>query len=433
MSRGLAGGDAASVPRSPDRLKTLPPVRPAVSHDHDAMLDRAEAVDRVRALRRRVLPTRATETVALADAADRTLAADVVAEADSPPRSHATMDGYAVDATADYPLVLRDREVFPEDDPGELGPGEAVRIFTGSPLPAGANAVLKQEAATVEDGRLRGSPITPGTDTYERGSNVSAGERLFAAGERLSPKDALLLGDLGHDEVTVRERFDVALLATGTELHEGRQRDLDSPMLAGLVRSWGHEPSYEGTVPDDPDRVRDRIADLADAFDVVVTTGGTSVGKKDHVVRSLADLGEVLFHRVRLRPGKPIAVADLPAHDAVAFAIPGKPVGAHAVTTLVARPFFAGDGPTPTVAATLSTDLGTGPEGFEYVVPVTLDGDEAVPLGHVDSPLPVYDETFDPSVLSSSTRATRADGFVVTETALAAGETVDVVPYPVVE
>ena len=404
-----------------------------MSHDHDTLLDRTEAVDRVLALRRRVLLTLATETVSLSDAAGRTLAADLVADEDRPPRSHATMDGYAFDATDDYPLDLREREVFPEDEPSELGPGEAVRIFTGSPLPDGANAVLKQEEATAEDGRLRGASIDPGTYVYERGSNVAAGERLFAAGERLSPKDTLLLGDLGRDEVTVRERLDVSLLATGTELHEGRQRDLDSPMLAGLVRSWGHEPSYDGTVPDDPDRVRDRIAALADANDVVVTTGGTSVGEKDHVVRALADLGDVLFHRVSVRPGKPIAVAELSDHDAVAFAIPGKPVGAHVITTLVARPFFVGPAPTPTVPATLSTDLGIGPEGFEYVVPVALDGGEAVPLGHVSSPLPVYDETFDPSVLSSSTRATRADGFVVTESALAADETVDVVPYPVVE
>lgn len=404
-----------------------------MTHDHDAMLDRAEAVDRVLALRRRVLPTLATESVPLAEAAGRTLAADLVAESDRPPRSHATMDGYAFDATDDYPFVLREREVFPEDEPGELGPGEAVRIFTGSPLPPGANAVLKQEEATVEDGRLRGTSIAPGTYTYERGSNVSAGETLFSAGERLSPKDTLLLGDLGRDEVAVTERFDAALLATGTELHEGRQRDLDSPMLAGLLRAWGHEPSYEGTVPDDPDRVRDRIAALADEFDVVVTTGGTSVGKKDHVVRALADLGDVLFHRARVRPGKPIAVATLPDHDAVAFAIPGKPVGAHAITTLVARPFFVGDVPLSTVPATFSTDLGIGPEGFEYAVPVNLVDGEARPLGHVDSPLPVYDETFDPSVLSSSTRATRADGFVVTDSGLSAGETVSVVPYPVVE
>ena len=397
------------------------------------MVCRTAAADLLLELRETALTEQPTETVALADVAGRTLAAKLVAERNQPPVSRSTMDGYAFDATDDYPLVLRDEEVFPEDEPPTLASGEAVRIFTGAPLPPEANAVLKQEQAVVEDGRLRGDPIAPGTYTYERGSNVSAGERLFEAGERLAPKDTLLLGDLGYDAVEVHERFDTALLATGTEIHEGRQRDLDSPMLASLLQSWGHEPTHEGTVPDGYRRVRDRIADLADDYDVVVTTGGTSVGDKDHVVRALEELGEVLFHRVRIRPGKPLAVARLPDHGAVAVAVPGKPVGAHAVTTLVARPFFAGETALPTVSATLTTDVGIGVSGFEYAVPVLLEGGEATPLGPAEAPLSVYDETFDPSVLSSSTRASRADGFFLTESDRTAGESVAVVPYAVVE
>jgi molybdopterin molybdotransferase len=454
---------------------------------YDVMLSRADAVGRVHTLREAVLADRGTETIPLADLAGRTLAADVVASADQPPRSHATMDGFAFDAADDYPLRLRDASVYPEDDPSALAAGEAVRIATGAPLPDGANAVLKREEATVETvtdadtgdrvQRLTGPALEPWTYVYRRGSNVAAGETLFAAGERLSPRDAILLRDLGHERVTVHERFSAALLATGTEIHEGRHADLDSPMLAALIRSWGHGATYEGSVPDDYDVVRDRVAALADDYDVVVTTGGTSVGTKDHAVRALSELGEVLFHRVRIRPGKPIAVARLPAHDAVAFAIPGKPVGAHAVASLVARPFFAGDRPIPTLDARLARSVGIGVEGFDYVVPVTLSGGrgrdgnhgtdgvdgadeadtdstggadtngtgdantdgvdtgriEAMPLGHVDSPLTVYDETFDPSVLSSSTRATRADGFVLTRTGLEAGSSVEVVPYEAVE
>ncbi len=410
------------------------------SPPYDVMLSIPEAARRVHALRQSALEARATETVPLSGIDGRTLATDVVADADQPPHSHATMDGFAFDATDDYPLRLRDVSVFPEDEPPELGEGEAVRIATGAPLPAGANAVLKREEATVTEDRegeeyLDGPTLAPWTYVYRRGSNVSAGETLFSAGERLSAKDAILLRDLGNESVEVHERFSVALLATGTEIHEGRHTDLDSPMLAALVKAWGHEATYEGSVPDDSDTVRERVRELAAEYDVVVTTGGTSVGRKDYAVRTLADLGEVLFHRVRIRPGKPIAVADLPEFEAVAFAVPGKPVGAHAVTTLVARPFFVGDTERPTVTATLTRGFDIGVEGFDYVVPVTLSADrgEALPLGHVDSPLTVYDETFDPSVLSSSTRATRADGFVVTDTGLRAGTAVDVVPYDVVE
>ncbi|MFC6718971.1 molybdopterin molybdotransferase MoeA [Natrialbaceae archaeon GCM10025810] len=386
----------------------------------------------VRELREERLKKTETERVPIDRLHGRTLAEPIDAPASIPPHSYATMDGFAFDASEEYPLRVVD-DVFPEDAPEDLESGQAVRIATGAPLPDSANAVLKREDATVEDGRLSGPDLEPGTYVYERGSNVAEGERLFEAGERLSPKDALLLGDLGIDEVAVRRPFDVATLATGTELHEGRRRDLDSPMLAGLVRSWGHDVTHEGTVPDEYDRVADEIVALAAEYGVVVTTGGTSVGKKDHVVRALQDLGEVLFHRVALRPGKPIAVARLDEHDAVVFAIPGKPVGAHAVTTLVARPFFTGDASLPTVSATLAVEVGIGAAGFTYAIPVTLDDGGAMPLGHADSPLAVYEATYDSSVLSSSTRATRADGFVLTERDVSAGETVAVVPYRVVE
>jgi molybdopterin molybdotransferase len=414
-------------------------------HSHDDLIGWEAGAERVRALRERWLPTVDTEAVALDRIAGRTLAEPIESPVDVPAQSHATMDGFAFDATDEYPLSVVDADVFPEDDPPELGAGETVRIATGAPVPPAANAVLKREEATVEEGQLTGTELEPGTYVYERGSNVAEGERLFEAGERLSPKDAILLGDLGIESVTVRARLSVGLLATGTEIHEGRHTDLDSPMLAGLVRSWGHKATYEGTVPDDYDRVESRIADLAHEHDVVVTTGGTSVGDKDYVVRALRSLGEVLFHRVRLRPGKPIAVAELPDHDAVALAIPGKPVGAHAVTTLVARPFFTGETSLPTVPARMARDVGIATPGFAYAIPVTLEDDEtdgddggtddvaAMPLGHADSALSVYEESFDPSVLSSSTRATRADGFVLTGEGVARGQSVDVVPYPVVE
>lgn len=147
------------------------------------------------------------------------------------------------------------------------------------------------------------------------------------------------------------------------------------------------------------------------------------------MIRVLEELEEVLFHRMRVRPGKPIAVACLDQYDTVAFAIPGKPVSAQTITTLVMRPFFTGaDALLPSTERAVTCNLDVAVEGFEYVVPVVVDGARAVPLGHVDSALSVYDDTFDPSVLSSSTWATRADRFFITERGVAAGETVDVVP-----
>ncbi|MEY7851041.1 molybdopterin molybdotransferase MoeA [Natrarchaeobius sp. A-rgal3] len=408
-----------------------------MDHGHEEMCWRGEATNRVLNRRSDALSSLETESVSLDDIGGRTLAEPIVAEHDVPEHDRATMDGYAFDATEDYPLRLTDEEVFPEDEPPSIEVGEAVAIATGAPLPPEANAVLKREESSIEDGLLRGEPLEPGTYTYERGSNLSAGETLFERGERLSPKDAILLGDLGRETVPVYERFSTGLLATGTEIHEGRIADLDSDMLAGLVRSWGHTATYEGSVPDDYDRVEAAIDRLAREYDVVVTTGGTSVGHKDHVIRALDSLGTVSFHRVRIRPGKPIAMATLPDRDAVAFAIPGKPIGAHTISTFVMRPFFTGETPHPTVDATMTHDVELGPDGFEYVIPVLLeesdDGYEATGLGYADSPLSVYDRQFDPSVLSSSTRASNADGVVLTESPLEKGAPVSVVPYSVLE
>lgn len=407
------------------------------------IIRRSDAVGQMLTVRRRLLSEVSTERVALGEGlGGRVLAESIEAESDVPAFDHATMDGYALNSADSYPLQIDD-SVFPEDDPPEIDPGHAVEIATGAPLPEHATAVLKREDAQVDEDQISGPSLAHGTYTYEQGSNVRKGETLFEQGERLSAKDAIFLRDLGHESVECYSTFSVGLLATGSEIHEGRIQDLDSPMLAELVRSWGHEVSYEGSVPDEKEHVRNRLGELAEKHDVVMTTGGTSVGKKDYVIRTLDELGEVAFHRVRIRPGKPIALAELP--EGVAIAVPGKPVGAHTITTLVARPFFTGETHLPTVRCELTQQVGieqpesaTSSEPFEYAVPVTLSEDEngqrtALPLGHAASPLGIYEETFDPSVLSSSTRATRADGFFFTESTVRADESVSVVPYEVVE
>lgn len=405
-----------------------------MTHDHDDMLWPDEAIERIIDLQDEVLANRATEIVPIEKIGGRTLADEVVASDAEPASDRATMDGFTFDATDEYPLTVCEEEIFPEDEPPTVEHGEAVKIATGAQLPESANTVLKREDAKVDEGMLSGPTIPIGNCVYERGSNVEAGEQLFAPGERLSPRDAILLRDSGLESVTVYERFSVGILATGSEIHEGKQRDLDSPMLAGLIEAWGHEPVYEGTAPDTYNRIESRIRELAERNDVLLTTGGTSVGHKDYVISALDELGTVLFHRVRLRPGKPITVAQLDEYNTVVFAIPGKPIGAHTVTSLVARPFFVGDtGEHPIVSATLERDVGISTDGFEYAVPVTLEDGAAMPLGHADSPLSVYEDTFDPSVLSSSTRASRADGFFLTESAIEAGEMIEVVPYAVVE
>lgn len=402
-------------------------------HESGDRLARDAATRRVLQVRAEVLAGRPSESVVLDAIGTRVIAKDLRAPVDRPARDTATMDGYAFRAGDGYPLAVADDETYPEDDSPSIDEGEAVRIATGAPLPDRADVVLRREDATVEGGQLRGPDLAPGTNVHERASTVASGETLFSAGERLSPKDAILLADLGFDAVEVHERFSAGVLATGTEIHEGHSPDRDSAMLAGLVESWGHRATLEGTVPDEYDRIVAAVRSAGTAHDVVVTTGGTSVGTKDHVARAFDDAGDVLLQGVGLRPGAHVAVARIPESDAVAVAFPGKPLAAHTAATLVARPLFTGETALPAVEATMALDLGVPDDGQEYAVPVTLSDDGATPLGHEDSSLPVYGETFAPSALSSNPRAARADGLVVTTADLSAGETVRVIPYESLE
>ena len=395
--------------------------------DHEPVA-RSVAVERLLGLRES-LGAGSGERVDLARVAGRVLAEPVDAPGDVPRHDRATMDGYAFAADGEYPLELVG-EVFPEDDPPGIERGEAVEVATGAPLPASADAVLMREEATVEDGALSGPSLDPGTNVYPAGATAAAGERLFEAGRTLAPRHAALLRDVGVGSVTVRRPLEVAVVATGTEIHEGRQPDRDSEMLCNLLRRWGHAPAVEEPVPDDAAAVREAIATGASENDAVVTTGGTSVGHADHVVGTLLE-HEVLFRGVALRPGRPVTVASVDGTPV--FALPGKPVAAHTAATLVCRSFFAGEHRLPTLDARAASRLTVPDQEVEFAVPVTLDGSEATPLGHADSALALYGERFAPGRVSSSTRVTLADGLVLTEEGFDAGERVPVVPYGVVE
>lgn len=389
---------------------------------------RSVAVDRLLA-RRDDLWDGTTETVALDAVAGRTVAVPVTVPEDVPARGFATMDGFAVATADDYPLAVTG-SVGPADDPPTTDEGEAVEIATGAPLPDRTDAVVRREDATVTDGALSGPALDPGTNRYPAGATAAAGERVFDAGDRLAPRHAAFLRDVGVDSVEVRSRLSVGVLATGTEIHEGRQPDRDSEMLANLVRAWGHRPTLEGTVPDDETAVREAIERAAATHDLVLTSGGTSVGRADHVGSVLA-ANDPLFTGVALRPGRPVTAATV--DGTLVCGLPGKPVAAHTAATLVLRPLLTGERALPTVAAdpTARVDL---PDGdVEYAVPVVLDEGRAVPFGHENSPFSLYGTRFAPGRVSSSTRVTLADGVVLADRPLVPGESVAVVPFEVVE
>jgi molybdopterin molybdotransferase len=389
--------------------------------------------DRTTAARRlaeRVAPPTGTVTVDRDAIAGRTVAAPVTASADVPSTAFATMDGFAVATTDAGPLTVAGR-VAPADAPPDLEPGETVRVATGAPLPARADAVLPVEDASVTDGTLPAPDLEPGTNVYPAGATAAAGEELFAPGDRLAARHAALLADIGVETVTVYEPRSVGIIATGTEIHEGEQPDRDSELLANLVRRWGDEPTLLGSVPDEDGAVREAIADAAATHDAVFTSGGTSVGRDDHVGSTLADHDRVLAG-VSLRPGRPVTAAVVDGTPVVG--LPGKPMAAYTAATLVARPAFAG-GPVdpPTVTATPTAGVDLPDADHEYAVPVELTDAGAVPLGHESSSYPLYGTRFAPGRVASSTRVALADGVVLARDPLSPDETVGVVPWEVVE
>jgi len=278
------------------------------------------------------------EWLALPDALDRVLANDLRARHDQPPAAVSAMDGYAVRA-ADTDPPGRWLAVASEARAGgsaarPLGPGEAARIFTGAPLPAGADAVAIQENAETRDGRVRFSRASrPGEFVRPAGLDFRAGELLLSAGSVLDPRRIGMAAAAGHAWLPVRRRPRVAILATGDELVwpgepvvPGRVAASNSVALAALVRRLGGEPLDLGIAPDTAGGLAAALDRLA-AVDLLVTSGGASVGEYDLVRSTLGGRGLALdFWKVAMRPGKPLIFGRF--GEVPVLGVPGNPVSA---------------------------------------------------------------------------------------------------------
>lgn len=273
-----------------------------------ALVDIGEALDRMAA----VLRPGGTASVLLDDALGRVAAVDMPARLDAPPFAVAAMDGYALrwtDTAAPLPCVDTIQAGHLAETP--LLPGTCHRIFTGAPVPPGADTVVVQEFTEEIDGRVI---ILSGAEPHRHiraaGSNFKRGQWIVLSGRRLNARDIGLLAASGYLHTRVHQRPRVAVLSTGDELSEaltpggGAQIiDANRPTLKALVRAWGGIPIDLGIVRDDPDALA-RILSTVDA-DLLVTSGGASVGDFDFLSRTLAGLGfEAAFHKVRMRPGK---------------------------------------------------------------------------------------------------------------------------------
>jgi len=331
-----------------------------------------EALERILA---RVRPLEATST-ALLDTLGATLAERVIADRDVPPFRNSAMDGYAVIGmdVANVPATLR---VVGDIAAGSLPSrpivrGEAMRIMTGAPMPDGADTVVRVEdtdngaAAVVIRAATR-----PGTSVRAAGEDLRAGETILMPGTVLRAAEIGVLAALGRTSVLVTRRPRVAVLSTGDELVEldqplrpGQIRDSNRYAIASAARAVGATPVPLGIVRDTADDLRRALRDAASRADVIVTTGGVSVGDHDHVKPVVDELGSMDFWSIAIRPGRPLAFGEI--EGTLIFGLPGNPVSALLGFELFVRPAvlkMAGRQllQRPRTAATLDDTLDTPP------------------------------------------------------------------------
>ncbi len=302
------------------------------------------------------------ETVSLADSLGRVLAEDVRSEVDLPPFANSSMDGYAVraaditGASAQTPVVLRVVMDIPAGSmPARaVGQGEAARIMTGAPLPAGADAIVPVEQTDTPFSQRGDAPLpdqvailkASRAGDYVRlvGEDIRAGQVVLAAGTTLRPADIGVLAALGHAQVRVTRQPRAAILSTGDELvaveeplAPGKIRDVNGYTLAALVAQYGGIAIRIPVARDTLDDIRRRFNEALDSQpDVILSSAGVSVGSFDLVRTVLAALGEVNFWRVNLRPGKPLAFGHL--RGVPFFGLPGNPVSAMVTFDVFVRP-----------------------------------------------------------------------------------------------
>lgn len=289
------------------------------------------------------------EYVQLMGATGRTLAADLVSPVNVPPADNSAMDGYALRfadwAGPDAELSLSQR-ITAGSVPIELKPGTAARIFTGAQVPSGADTVVMQENCEESEGRVRILKMpAKGANIRPLGQDVKNAQTVLKAGQRLRPQEIGLAASLGFAEVSVYRRLKVAVLSTGDELVEpgteagpGQIYNSNRYTMNAQLAAWGFEVVDLGVARDDYDEVKTMMLHAARQADVIVTSGGVSVGEEDHVKAVVDSLGAIGLWRIAVKPGKPFAFGHV---DGTPFlGLPGNPVSVFVTLLVIARSYL---------------------------------------------------------------------------------------------
>jgi len=297
----------------------------------------------------RVTAVQDIETVSLAAADGRILAKEISAPLPLPPFTNSAVDGYAV-RSGDLAQV--EEQAFPvagrvqagASAQGPVEPGHAVRIFTGAPMPQGADTVFMQEDVRLDQGRVvLPAGLKPGANVRVAGEDIPAGHSALAAGQRLRPQDVALAAAFGLTHVEVRRRIRVAVFSTGNELvspgaSRGAAQLFDSNrfMLMAMLVRLGCEVSDLGILRDDRVSLASALKSVAGTLDLILTTGGVSTGDEDHVKAAVESVGTLVLWRMAIKPGRPVAMGIIGGTPFIG--LPGNPVASFVTFVHVVRP-----------------------------------------------------------------------------------------------
>ena len=334
-----------------------------------------------------VEPVRGTEQVALRTALDRVLAEDVISRLDVPAHDNAAMDGYAfasseLAAGGNVTLTVVGSAFAGAACEQAVARGQAARIMTGAIMPAGCDTVIPQEFVDVEGELIRfdAKAVRAGDNRRLRGEDLAIGQPALAAGRILQPADLGLLASLGVAEVKVRRRLRVAFFSTGDELRSigepldaGCVYDSNRYTLHGMLRRLNVDLIDMGVVPDDPAALEAALRSACENADAVITSGGVSVGEADYTKQIMAQLGDVTFWKIAMRPGRPMAFGRIASHgrEALLFGLPGNPVAVmvtfyHFVRAALHRQMGAKVAPLPLMRVRSAQAIRKKPGRTEY-------------------------------------------------------------------
>ncbi|PYY97731.1 molybdopterin molybdenumtransferase MoeA [Pseudomonas sp. TKO14] len=311
-----------------------------------ALMPVEEALERLLAMAA-AAPIVEREQLPLAATQGRVLAEALISSLDLPPWPNSAMDGYALrlEDWKGEPLPVSQR-IFAGQSPEPLQPGTCARIFTGAPVPAGADCVEMQENAQVQDDQrvLFTQSLKVGQNIRPQGQETTAGEQVLAAGTRLGPIEQGLAASLGCAELAVVRRVRVAVLSTGDELVEpgqalgpGQIYNSNRVLLCSWLQRLGCEVLDAGILPDDLPAARQRLAELGEV-DLILSTGGVSVGEADFLGMALREAGELTLWKLAIKPGKPLTVGHF--RGVPVIGLPGNPASTLVTFALLARPYL---------------------------------------------------------------------------------------------